>query len=646
MRDMLRGVLSPELDSIDAEIQEHYERHGYLIAGPAILDAPLPRTGKLLALQVASDPANPRYVLTHAEREQGWLDERTILGPFLKKWTNDQLSNNYFDAATNPTLVEAGKHSAEVIWVGAYVTLEREPPIVRSAADVALLLYPNAADPLAEMIASYGPQIQTHSAVIVAFRYPERHTNRLAWLFLSLRVRPRATDQVKDPQTGLTVPVLDFTKSREQQLASAEIGVIRIQDFRRQHLQLRNERQVPADVETLSFSMAGLGALGSTMADLIAKAGVGSLRLYDLQILEAGNVLRHIGPLTEVCEAKVAVVARSILTHNPYCRVEFGDNWSVLQAAPEKLFGTTAVISTIADDATELALNEIAVDSRATVYYLRALRRGTVARLIRVRPGVDACLDCARLYLQDDASPLVIPRLEVEAVGHECGSPILAASGADLTAAAAIAVRRILDDASAPGQRNHWLWTTEGVLGHAALSEPLSGTTATLAPQALCPTCAGRDIDAVVLSAEVWTDLSQRVHARLPAETGGILIGRRDGRRIIITTATGAGPNATEERTKFLRDGVFCQQMLREAMESDPHVTYVGEWHSHPKGPVWPSARDVQSLREISVDSDSNTEAPVMIIVALPAEGPAQQSATIYPANRPAYPLQVIIHEH
>lgn len=67
-----------------------------------------------------------------------------------------------------------------------------------------------------------------------------------------------------------------------------------------------------------------------------------------------------------------------------------------------------------------------------------------------------------------------------------------------------------------------------------------------------------------------------------------------------------------------MRDGQLCQAYLEKCIrDSQGPLTYVGEWHSHPKHRAFPSHTDVASLASISADINFNTPAPVMLIVGM-----------------------------
>lgn len=634
------GALSPELDTIGAELEEHYRRHGLIIAGPEILDGATSAHGRLAAVQIG-DEEHLRYVLTHAKAGGQPLTEQKVLGPFLQMWCGADAEEIW--KADLERLADLARDEPHRLWSGEYLTLDREPPIIRDAQTLAQLLYPNEEDPIAALTTAYGRALAADAGLILALRYPARQHGGFDWLFLRLRLRAKALERETVPgMGGVSGVILDITSTRDDMLRRAEIGVLSLEDVRRSALQVRNVGRVPQDASTLSVAMFGVGALGSVAADLFAKSGLGKVALCDPQTLRAGNALRHVGGLHRIGEKKVQVVAQDILTHNPYCESPLAD-CSALALKPEVFRQTTCIVSTIANDATELALNERVMDAGATLYILRAQRAGTVGRLIRVRPRVDACFECVQHHYADGFTHLIIPPQEGETVAHECGSPVLAASAADLTAVAAIGVRRILDDLAAPSATNHWLWTIAGVPDVPGLDRPLAEVRDVLPPHRDCQTCAPSPVVEIVLDARIHDFIERQARERFPNETGGILVGHIRGDVVHVTAASDSGPAAAESPSGFLRDGKHCQTFLEDAMTaSDGAVTYVGEWHSHPQHGAMPSHTDVTSLAEISTDQNFNTPAPVMLIVALEtAEGSPILHGSVYPAHRRGFVVPV-----
>lgn len=100
------------------------------------------------------------------------------------------------------------------------------------------------------------------------------------------------------------------------------------------------------------------------------------------------------------------------------------------------------------------------------------------------------------------------------------------------------------------------------------------------------------------------------------AETGGILFGRGpDATGVIVVEGAGdPGPRADRRADFFLRDLEHAQRLAAEAWERDKAI-WVGEWHTHPKGPLQPSPRDLHTYVALMTDAALEFRAFVSIIV-------------------------------
>ena len=119
----------------------------------------------------------------------------------------------------------------------------------------------------------------------------------------------------------------------------------------------------------------------------------------------------------------------------------------------------------------------------------------------------------------------------------------------------------------------------------------------------------------ILWDAELETKLRRYRNAKLPNETGGVLIGSFDmDRRIIyVIDATEAPEDSRECRNGFLR-GI---EGLREEVDAIQLATsgmlgYIGEWHSHTGGSVAPSSRDRNVIRW--VEKTVNDEGQVGVV--------------------------------
>ena len=84
-------------------------------------------------------------------------------------------------------------------------------------------------------------------------------------------------------------------------------------------------------------------------------------------------------------------------------------------------------------------------------------------------------------------------------------------------------------------------------------------------------------------------------------ESGGILLGCYRGDNLELTGRTLPGPSDSRQLFSFIRtDGSHQDAATRTWLESEGTHTWVGEWHTHPKGAVSPSHTDKSSWSKLA----------------------------------------------
>jgi len=102
-----------------------------------------------------------------------------------------------------------------------------------------------------------------------------------------------------------------------------------------------------------------------------------------------------------------------------------------------------------------------------------------------------------------------------------------------------------------------------------------------------------------------------------PLETGGILVGYHTEGDIIITTIIGPGPRGEHGAHWFVPDQTYHEEEIARIYHSSGRMsTYLGDWHSHPKGRPRLSLRDRRTLRRIARTPDARAPQPLMLIVS------------------------------
>lgn len=106
---------------------------------------------------------------------------------------------------------------------------------------------------------------------------------------------------------------------------------------------------------------------------------------------------------------------------------------------------------------------------------------------------------------------------------------------------------------------------------------------------------------------------------RAPLETGGVLMGHwaEDQAGVVIADVVGPGPKAVHKRMSFVPDHLYQErEIARLYRESGRRVTYLGDWHSHPEGPLELSVID--RLTQLRIGKHLTARAPraLMALVA------------------------------
>ena len=146
---------------------------------------------------------------------------------------------------------------------------------------------------------------------------------------------------------------------------------------------------------TASAVIVGCGALGTVAANLLARAGVGRVRIIDRDFVEASNLQRQ--TLFEEQDAKDALpkavaAERRLRSINSDPVIE----GIVADLTPENARDLLAGFSVILDGTdnfeTRLLLNDAAIAMRVPWIYAAAV--GSYGVTMTVRPGETACLAC------------------------------------------------------------------------------------------------------------------------------------------------------------------------------------------------------------------------------------------------------------
>lgn len=263
--------------------------------------------------------------------------------------------------------------------------------------------------------------------IVIAVGYPDDGPRGEEWLFL--RVEPRGSKPLK-----LGRPE-DVEGNRIFAYETAPCGP---EDL------LRRTGHVAVTVTGKKALVLGVGALGSSIALLLAKAGVPSLHLVDGDRMRPTNAARHESGLWDIGRDKTLAVWLAIHQHTPDCEVTTASQSWDPDVLAQWIREADVVVDATAHETFSMLVNEVAVREGKPVVYTFTRRRAAIGEALVVRPRIDPCVVCHAALARDPDYPVVAPGEEGEFIEAGCGVPTVQASAVDVQATAAMAARAAL----------------------------------------------------------------------------------------------------------------------------------------------------------------------------------------------------------
>src|SRR5580698_7920481 len=148
-------------------------------------------------------------------------------------------------------------------------------------------------------------------------------------------------------------------------------------------------------ISTARAAVVGLGALGSVQAELLARAGVGTLRLLDRDFVEAGNLQRQ--TLYEEADAaealpKAVAAARRLARVNSLIQLEPIVTDLTPRNCEELLAGMDLILDGTDNFETRYLLNDFAV--RYGIPWIYGAAVASYGIKLAIVPGRTACFRC------------------------------------------------------------------------------------------------------------------------------------------------------------------------------------------------------------------------------------------------------------
>ncbi len=362
--------------------------------------------------------------------------------------------------------------------------------------------------------------------------------------------------------------------------------------------------------------LAGVGALGSMMADIWAREGWGRWTYIDPDLLLPHNLARHRGYENQVGAAKVDVVRQLEGSLYPGRDIPPGHHGAANDFADLNILASIRGVNLIVDATTtidvprDLAFRDDVPRSAST--FLTPSGNDSVLLL------EDAARTMRLDMLEAQYYRLVLnaPWGEKHLKGHQgnlwvgagCRDISNVISGELVQLHAAILARHI---------------RLRTVTTHAVIqvwrANPDTGEVDTTTFGATLPLLVHMGDMELVWDNSLRSKIRAMRDDGLPSETGGVLLGYFDltNRRIYAVDALPAPPDSERSQSEFARGIEDLETKVEIARSRTANIVgYIGEWHSHPRGAQSsPSVLDIQLLVHLAIMLRQDGLPALMLIV-------------------------------
>ena len=140
----------------------------------------------------------------------------------------------------------------------------------------------------------------------------------------------------------------------------------------------------------------GQGSGGAPISFEFGKLGVSQI-LVDHDRLEVGNVVRHLGGLSDVGRYKTKLMAAKLRDKNPYAEIETHEikiDWETEDIVRELVRGSDLTICATDDHVGRVVLNRVCVEQEKPLIVAGAFRRAYGGQILFIEPGRTPCYQC------------------------------------------------------------------------------------------------------------------------------------------------------------------------------------------------------------------------------------------------------------
>lgn len=347
----------------------------------------------------------------------------------------------------------------------------------------------------------------------------------------------------------------------------------------------------------------GNGAIGSSLSEILVRAGLKKIDLADFDIVEPGNICRSSYDFTEVSFSKSAQLKEKLEKISPFVDVDIFDELKAISPKSEKyldIFEKLNSYGLIIDCTANNEIIQMLTDMKLSNLVCYISMSNKAREMIFVTNSDNSNIIERRNQMLYSFGSFKEPEYRD---GTGCWHPTFEASNFDINQLLNFTVQKFnsyFTDNLQP--RSFYSFFDNDFI---SLSEDIKFYQSELNLS-------------LTVESSVLESIEQFSRIHYPNEFGGILMGSYLNSYIDLVVSDIILPNQyNNSPTKFEPDHRELNLKIKEYYQQFGNkVIYVGDWHSHPNGSSHFSQTDFNSIREVAKSKSVNIKNPILLIAA------------------------------
>jgi molybdopterin/thiamine biosynthesis adenylyltransferase/proteasome lid subunit RPN8/RPN11 len=359
--------------------------------------------------------------------------------------------------------------------------------------------------------------------------------------------------------------------------------------------------------------LVGIGALGSSLAEILVRGGIRDLVIDDFDNVKTGNLCRANFTLYDLNCPKVQSLKSRLNSISPYINImaiDFKIN-VISQIELENILNKRFDIIFDCSTDPEITLLLDGLNFKGRIYSLGLTNK---AKQLTCITGNKMSDQTAVLYEYLENEPAIFFE------GTGCGYPTFEASFNDINTLLNLSIKKINEEKLNKSKSNSFIIENyKHQTNEILIKDYLFYNQKDLSHSILIPL-------------QLVNRLNEILTSYFPNEFGGIFVGFKSLNYNATVIEAIIIPDRFENgRSFFVRHPASLNKRIEIMFEKhNGKIDYVGEFHSHPDSTALPSSTDIKAMAEISANQEIKTNEPVLMISETTSSGISQMNFFIY----------------